>query len=171
MDDILHRDAEPGDAAALADLFAETFRETFGHMYQPADLNAFLAGHGVAQWAEQLRDPAIAVRLAERDGRAVGFTKLGSVKLPVEPAGAALEVRQFYVAPEVRGSAVAPALMEWLLHEARARGAEELYLSVYTDNVRAQRFYARYGFVAVGPCVFMVGNQADEDIIMKAPLA
>jgi len=170
MHDIIFRDANPDDAEALADLFAATFRETFGHMYQPADLSAFLAEHRPDQWADQLRDRSVAIRIAERGGAAIGFTKLGPLKLPVEAERTALELRQFYIAPEVRGSAVAPALMDWLMEEARKRGAEELYLSVFTENLRAKRFYARYGFVEVGPCVFMVGTQEDEDVIMKTSL-
>jgi ribosomal protein S18 acetylase RimI-like enzyme len=57
--------------------------------------------------------------------------------------------------------------MDWVLDQAKSRGAHELYLTVYTDNHRAKRFYERYGFVAVGRYDFMVGNHADEDIIMK----
>mgnify|MGYP006146997509 CR=1 FL=1 len=37
------------------------------------------------------------------------------------------------------------------LDTARSRGAEELYLTVYTDNHRARRFYERYGFAFVQP--------------------
>jgi len=171
MNDILFRDARPDDADALAHLFRETFCGTFGHMYDPADLAAFLAGHGPDQWREQLRDEALVIRLAEQAGAAVGFTKLGSLKLPVATDTAALEIRQFYVAPQVRGSTVAPTLMEQTIAAARARGAERLYLSVFTENLRAQRFYVRYGFAALGRCVFMVGSQADEDIIMGASIA
>jgi RimJ/RimL family protein N-acetyltransferase len=60
--------------------------------------------------------------------------------------------------------------MDWVLAEARRQGAEQLYLSVFTDNIRAQRFYARYGFEPVGTYAFMVGTHADEDIIMRARL-
>jgi diamine N-acetyltransferase len=45
-----------------------------------------------------------------------------------------------------------------------------MYLTVYTDNHRARRLYGRYGFEEVGPYSFMVGEQADEDIIMKLAL-
>jgi len=69
---------------------------------------------------------------------------------------------------EWRGAGVAHALMEWTMEEARVRGAREIYLTVYTDNHRARRFYERYGFQEVGPYKFMVGEQADEDIIMRA---
>jgi RimJ/RimL family protein N-acetyltransferase len=41
---------------------------------------------------------------------------------------------------------------------------------VYTDNPRARRVYERFGFELVGPYAFMVGNQADEDIIMRKRL-
>jgi len=60
--------------------------------------------------------------------------------------------------------------MDWTFDLARARGARELYLTVFTDNHRAKAFYARYGFEAIGPYAFMVGNQADEDIIMRLKL-
>jgi GNAT superfamily N-acetyltransferase len=171
MNDIQYRDAKEGDAEALAALFSDTFRETFGHLYKPADLAAFLSEHTAGQWKEQLRDGAFAVRIADANGAAVGLAKLGPLKLPVEPPGPALELRQLYVTKQLRGSGVAAQLMEWLIGAARDRGAKELYLSVYTDNPRAQRFYARYGFGEVGPYVFMVGSQADQDIIMKRSLA
>ena len=60
--------------------------------------------------------------------------------------------------------------MDWALEEAGTRGAREVYLTVYIDNHRAKRFYERYGFVEVGKYDFMVGDQADHDIIMKKRL-
>lgn len=170
MDDIHNRDANESDADTLAALFRETFTETFAHLYQPADLAAFLAEHTAEHWAEQLRDDAFAIRIAEDAGEAVGLAKIGPVKLLVEDSSPALELRQLYVRPRVRGSGVAAMLLDWVIKAASARGAENLYLSVYTENLRAQRFYSRYGFVAVGPVVFMVGNQADQDIIMRCSL-
>jgi RimJ/RimL family protein N-acetyltransferase len=60
--------------------------------------------------------------------------------------------------------------MDWAVAEARQRGMDELYLTVFTENHRARRFYDRYDFVPVGSYEFMVGNQADEDIIMMKAL-
>jgi RimJ/RimL family protein N-acetyltransferase len=57
-----------------------------------------------------------------------------------------------------------------VLDTAVRRGADELYLSVFTDNHRARRFYERHGFQPVGRYHFMVGDHADEDIIMRRPL-
>ena len=167
---VVYRNGLPADAAALDALFDESFTDTFGHLYAPEDLALFLSGFSVEDWARELADPGLAFRLAEDEGALAGYAKLGPVALPVEPAGPAAELRQLYVRKRWHGAGIAQALMDWVLETARARGAAELYLSVFTDNHRARRFYARYGFEEVGPYIFMVGNHADDDIIMKAKL-
>ena len=100
----------------------------------------------------------------------VGYIKLGPPHLPFSPRGAALELRQLYVLAPWHGAGVAAALTDWLIDTARARGADELFLSVFTDNHRARRFYHRYRFEAVGTYSFMVGTHADEDIVMRLVL-
>jgi GNAT superfamily N-acetyltransferase len=170
MSSILYRDAGPADAALVADLCRRSFVETFGHLYRPEDLAAFLARMSEEAWRGELSDPAFDVRLAEAAGEAVAYAKLGPLALPVEPAGPALELRQLYVLAPWQGAGIAPSLMDWLIRRARARGAGELFLSVWTENHRARLFYARYGFAYVGPYSFMVGDQADEDEIMRLTL-
>ena len=43
-------------------------------------------------------------------------------------------------------------------------------LSVYHDNMRAQRFYARYGLREVGRNLFAVGSTVDDDRIWSVDL-
>jgi diamine N-acetyltransferase len=167
---IAYRDGTLEDAPAIDALFRQGFIETFAHLYDPVDLAAFFARFTQEAWREEIADPDYAFRLAEADGLLAGFAKISSVTLPVEPAGPALELRQLYLAKRWHGAGIAPVLMDWVLGQARARGARELYLTVFTDNHRARAFYARYGFEAVGPYAFMVGSQADEDIMMRATL-
>lgn len=164
------RDATPEDAPALARLGARAFFETFGHLYDPADLALFLQSHAVAEWRQQLTDPDYAIRLGEAAGQLAAYAKVGPPTLPFTPRGQSTELRQFYILKPWHGSGAAEALMTWVLDEARRRDARHLYLSVFTDNHRARRFYARYGFVEEGPYKFMVGNHADEDIVMRLDL-
>lgn len=167
---IAYRDAVAGDGATLDRLFDRSFCDTFAHLYDPADLDAFLSSFGISDWEEQLVDPAFSCRIAEVDGEAAGYVKLGPLKLPVEEDSPALLLDQLYVLKEHHGVGIAHGLMDWALDEARRRGASRMYLTVYVDNPRARRFYDRYGFEAVGRYDFMVGNHADEDIIMRKVL-
>jgi GNAT superfamily N-acetyltransferase len=100
----------------------------------------------------------------------MAYAKIGPPKLPFEPRGLTVELRQFYVLSDWHGSGVAGELMRWVLDTARRRGGDELYLSVFVDNARARAFYARYGFVEEGRYAFMVGSHADEDIVMRLAL-
>ena len=165
-----YRNAVPADAIRLAALGRRSFTETFGHLYRPEDLAAFLASHAEQSWAEQLRDSEFAIRIAEAGGEAVAYAKLGPPSLPFEPTGPAIELRQFYVLKPWHGQGVSRELMRWTLDEARARGARELYLSVFIDNHRARRFYEGYGFDYVGTYAFKVGSHEDEDLIMRLAL-
>ena len=164
------RDATIADAAALARLGADSFTQTFGHLYAPADLALFLDNHSVASWSAELADPAFAVRIAQVDGAMIGYAKLGPPHLPFVPASAAAELRQLYVLAPWHGAGIAAQLMEWVIASARARHAGALFLSVFSGNHRAQRFYARYGFEPVGAYAFKVGNHRDEDIVMRLGL-
>ena len=167
---MLDRDAALADVPALVALFEQVFDETFAHLYRPADLHAFLSQNGEELWRAQLSDPSFAIHVVDDGGVLAGYTKLGPLRLPVEPRGPALELRQLYVARAWHGTEVGRTLMDWTIAEARRRHARHLFLSVYTENPRARRFYERYGFEEVGPYKFMVGEQADDDIILRLDL-
>jgi len=170
MSAIAHRDASVADAATLADIGRRSFAETFGYLYAPGNLAAFLATHNEGGWRAELANPAFSIRLVEESGTAIGYAKLGPPSLPLEPRGASVELRQFYVLKPWQGRGVAHALMRWAIGEAKARGAADLYLSVFVDNHRARRFYERHGFAFVGKYAFMVGTHADEDHVMRLAL-
>lgn len=164
---VSYRDATMADLGAIDRIFRASFCATFAHLYADEDLQAFLGKFTRDAWAEEMADPAYVFRLAEEDGKAVGYVKLGPLTLPVEPGPPVCELRQLYVLDQWHGTGVARALIDWALAEAERRGFLMLFLTVYTDNHRARRFYERYGFEAVGRYDFMVGKQADEDIIMR----
>lgn len=162
-----YRDADLADAEALRELFAASFIETFGSLYRPADLEEFLDSNSDAKWQANLRDPQVAIRVAEIDGEVAGFVELAPKQLPYETSASALELRRLYLRSSAHGRGIADELMKWALQEAARRGAQELVLSVYVDNHRARRFYERYGFEIVGKFDFMVGSHADEDLILR----
>jgi diamine N-acetyltransferase len=167
---ISYRTAVAADAAALAELGASTFTHTFGHLYQPDDLELFLQNHSPENWDKELNDPAFEVRVAESDGKLVGYLKLGPPHLPFEPRGEAAELRQLYVVEDMKGQGVADELMHWAIERARDRRADYLYLSVFIENHRARRFYEKYDFEPEGTYAFMVGTHADEDVVMRLKL-
>ena len=90
--------------------------------------------------------------LPPADGEAAAYATVGPPSLPIEANGPAAELKQFYVRGPWHGSGAAAEMMNWVLEEARRRGAKEVFLSVFIDNLRARRFYERHGFIAAISC-------------------
>jgi len=164
---ISYRKGTANDAEEVAGVFRQSFIDTFAHLYRADDLSAFLATKTAAQFREELGDPAFEFVVAEDAGQLAGYVKLGPPELPVETPPETVELCQLYVLKRWHGSGVAAGLMDRALELVRRKRARHVQLSVYVDNLRARRFYERYGFHAVGRYDFMVGSHADEDIILR----
>lgn len=162
--------AQRTDLPAVASLFERSFRQTFGHLYRVEDLESFLGQFAIEAWQQEFDDPGFDLSVAEVGSELIGFAKLGPPALPVETLRSWVELRQIYIDPNWVGRGFARPLLDWATAEARRRGADELYLTVFVDNDRAIALYRRYGFVEVGPYAFMVGTHADEDVIMRLAL-
>lgn len=165
------RRATPDDAATLSRLSARTFVETFGHLYPPDDLQAFLAdAYAVGKQHTILSHPDYAVWLLEDAGEAVGHAAAGPCGLPhaeVAPGDGELK-RLYLLASHQRGGwggRLFDTAMDWL----DRNGPCTQWIGVWSGNAGAQRFYARRGFVPVGEYLFPVGRVRDLEFILRRP--
>lgn len=166
------RAASPDDAAALTNFAAASFRETFGPDNAPEDMNAYVAdAFTLDRQRVTLADPRAFVLVAEDETGIAGYAQLRDGPAPPEVLGArAIELERFYVASRWQGGGLAARLMDAVLGAARARCARAVWLGVWERNARAIRFYARMGFEPVGSHIFMLGTDAQTDLIMTRAL-
>lgn len=168
--DISIRRATASDAAALAAVGRETFAETFGHLYPPQDLAGFLdAAHAPAHYADMAADPAFALWIAEADGRAVGYAEAGKCLIrhaDVTPDCG--ELQRLYVRRDAQGGGLGVRLLETTLGWLERPG-RRLWIGCWSENLGAQRLYARYGFSKVGEYEFSVGDTRDLEFILARP--
>ena len=163
------RRAGPGDADSVAAIGAATFAETFGHLYPPDDLAAFLAeAHGLERARADLADPAKAVWLLEDAGQAIGYALAGPCKLPhPEVTAACGELERIYLRSGSQGGGLVTRLfaeaMSWLAKD----GPRRIWIGVWSLNHGAQRLYARHGFRQVGTYEFIVGRSRDLEFILR----
>ena len=169
--DFTLRPATPEDAAAISVLFRQSFRDTFGGNYPPHELEEFLQHSDAALYARVLENRDNLLLVGEQDGAMTGFCLLGpQPELPVESDRRWWVLRQLYLLEAAKGSGMAQAMLGWALEQSRARGMEELYLTVWIDNPRARRLYEKHGFVECGRYAYKVGSVIDDDRIMRLTL-
>ncbi|MCE7901776.1 MAG: GNAT family N-acetyltransferase [Gammaproteobacteria bacterium PRO9] len=164
------RRATPADADDVAALAAETFVETFGHLYRREDLQAFLREQQApANYRHVLHDPAVAIWLAtDEAGGLTGFVTAGPCKLPVpkRPAAAG-EIRQLYLRGSAQGRGLGTRLLNLGLDWLVDRAFSPLYIGVWSGNHGAQRLYGRHGFRKIAEYDFPVGGHLDREFILQ----
>jgi diamine N-acetyltransferase len=166
------RRAVPGDAAALAELGARTFRDAFEADNKLEDMALYLASnYAPDRQCTELRNPGIVTLLAEDESRLGGYSQLRDGPAP-ECVGCPrpIELWRFYVERAWQGHGVARLLMAATIEAAAARGAGTVWLSVWERNLRAQAFYRKSGFENRGEKAFILGNDRQTDRVMALEL-
>ena len=161
------RIASAADADTLSAIGRSTFSETFGHLYPPEDLAAFLENHAPDHYRTWLSDPAYRLWLAEKQGRVVGYALAGACKLPhPEVTPSCGELVRIYVSQEAQGagagSILLKATLDWLQTPGRT-----LWIGVWSGNHGAQKLYGRHGFSKAGTYEFPVGETRDLEYILR----
>jgi len=157
------------DIATLALFGRTTFVHKFGHIYQPEDLNPFLEQvYSPAAIAMEMADPSPRFQLAIDDsGALAGYCKIGlSSSFTEYTRGTrAMELKQLYTDPDRTGQGIGAQLMDWAMADFVRHGADEVHISVWSENSGAQRFYARYGFEWLADVAFWVGQHRDHEFL------
>lgn len=170
----LLRPATAADIAALADLGRRAITAKFGHLYKPEDFATFLGqAHSEAKVAKEIADPGMRVAVIEEAGVLVAFCKLvleSTMPTGHSDARRPLELKQLYTDPDRIGGGLGARLMDWALAQAAEAGADEIQLSVYSENPEAQRFYHRYGFAKIADIEFWVGDHCDPEFMFAKRL-
>jgi ribosomal protein S18 acetylase RimI-like enzyme len=164
----LIRLATAADAAAVADLAARTFRDTFEADNTAEDMAAHLKkNYGAAIQSAEIANPAMATLVMEGEGGLIAYVQIRSDPAPACVGGRRpLEIWRFYVDKPFIGRGIAGMLMDRTLQEIGSRGADVCWLGVWERNLRAQAFYRKQGFVQVGTQFYDVGSDRQTDHVM-----
>lgn len=157
---------------ALSALATRTFCDTFGHLYPPEDLAAFLArSYAEDKLAAEVADPTQFWRIVwDEAGLAVAYLQCGPVTLPHPEANPATqgELKRLYVDASAQGKGLGRRLMAVALdHFAERYGRAPQWIGVWSENRKALSLYEGYGFAPVGEYQFAVGNTRDDEFILR----
>ena len=194
--EVVIQDAIPADAEAIAKIGATTFANSFGYSMPAEHLQAYLASAytptAISKELANKQNQFFVARLnsahAGDNGKVVGFIqmKLGTTEGCIPSNVPLCELHRIYVSVDQVGGGIGQLMMERGLKWARNRllgsellggatvvgneGAEGqkagVWLGVWEENVKAERFYRRWGFERVGTHDFTTGDTRQTDSVM-----
>ncbi|MFN8345180.1 MAG: GNAT family N-acetyltransferase [Spirosomataceae bacterium] len=166
------RPAHPSDAPPLRDLMEQTFADTYAQFNTPENMQHYVASHfGLAQVEAELQDDKIQYLIMSFQGRLIGFAKLNKDRIAEGLEGQkAAEIERIYVTKAQQGQKLGAKLMHACLSWAQNAGYNLIWLGVWDQNHNALAFYDKMGFQRFGNHVFILGDDVQNDYLMKREL-
>lgn len=169
MENIEITKVTPADIDRLQGISRQTFSETFSAANTEENMRKYLDKDlSVEKLSAELNNENSAFYIALFHNQVIGYLKLNTGQAQTDLKDEkALEIERIYVLKEFHGKAVGQLLYEKAIQVARQINAGYVWLGVWEENHRAISFYRKNGFVAFSTHVFMLGDDAQTDIMMK----
>ena len=169
MENILLKRVYPEDLAQLQQIGRQTFLETFAASNTEENMTHYLSeGFSTEKLSTELHDAHSEFYFAILGEKVIGYLKVnfGPSQTDVKD-DKSLEIERIYVLKEFLGKKVGQMLFDKAIQIAKQQDADYVWLGVWEHNPRAIQFYKKNGFVEFDRHIFLLGNDAQTDIMMK----
>lgn len=155
-------------SAISAACFYDTFHKQNGEENMMLFLKENFAIHALTN---EMLQPANHFFFARIEDEIAGYIKLSTSETPPEIKEIdSIEIARIYVLKDKIGHGVGKSLMEFAFSFAKQLDKKMIWLGVWEQNSNAISFYHNYGFKKFSEHIFMLGNDAQTDWLMKKEL-
>ena len=156
----------------LQEIGRKTFFDTFFESDSEESMSAYLAtSFSSEKLTAELENPESEFYFATLNESVIGYLKVnfGSAQTELQDRNS-LEIERIYVLKDYHGKKVGQLLFEKAITIAKNNSCSYVWLGVWEENHRALQFYSKNGFVAFDKHIFVFGDEAQTDIMMKLVL-
>ncbi|KAI8890972.1 acyl-CoA N-acyltransferase [Backusella circina FSU 941] len=157
-------------ASVITDIGKRVFRETFGPVSPPEELEKYLKeSYTTEVQCRELNDPSRYTFIAfNEENTPVGFCQLRNNKEVYDFVNdpEAIELQRVYVDLNCGGKGIGSKLVQEAIRKARDLGKKTIWLGVNETNLPAIALYKKHGFCKAGVHVFKLGDMDDTDDVM-----
>ena len=150
----------------------QTFTETFAAFNSAENMVKYVTeGFSIEKLESELNNIDSEFYFAEENNTPIGYLKLNFGNNQTELKDhKALEIERIYVLKEYHGKSVGQLLYQKAIEVAKNKHVDYVWLGVWEENKRAINFYSKNGFKAFDTHLFVLGDEAQTDIMMKLVL-
>jgi len=172
MAEIIVRIASDKDAELIADLSRQTFYESFASDNTTANMDKFLEEQFTRQkLIDEVKQPWHIFFLAFINDEPVGYAKMSDGAIPLSlTSQSCIEIARIYSVQHTIGKGVGKKLMQTCHDIAKKKKKKILWLGVWEKNQKAIDFYTKWGFEKFGEQTFLLGDDLQNDWLMKKEL-
>ena len=160
------------DVATLQQLSTKTFIATYDEYNTEENMRHYIETEfSTEKLLTDINNPYSGVYFAMQGKDAVGYIKVNYAPSQTDLNDPkSLELERIYVLAEHQGKKIGQFLLEAARNIAVEKNLDYLWLGVWDKNINAQKFYAKNGFTVFGNHTFMLGDDKQQDILLKLSL-
>lgn len=156
----------------LQEIGRTSFLHTFSTTDTEENMDIYLDhAFSAEKLTAELENPNSEFYFATQNEVVIGYLKVnfGAAQTEIQDANS-VEIERIYVLQVYHGKQVGQLLFEKAMAIAKQKKVDFIWLGVWEENHRALRFYTKNGFVAFDSHIFLMGDEAQTDIMMKLVL-
>ena len=156
----------------LQQIGRQTFEETFAESNSAENMAKYIEeAYSYEKLSAELNNPNSFFYFAMLDEKVIGYLKLNMGGSQTElKDNDALEIERIYVLKSFQGKKVGQMLFDKAIQIGKEQNAAFVWLGVWEENKKAIEFYSKNGFIKFDQHVFVLGDEAQTDIMMKLKL-
>jgi ribosomal protein S18 acetylase RimI-like enzyme len=164
--------ATADDAILLTEISRKTFYDTYYLQNTKENMDLFLEQNlQLHSIQDELADPGNTFILIYDGIELSGYAKLSEKSSPqLAKDFSAMEIARFYTVKEKFGKGIGKILMAECITKAKEKYKQIIWLCVWQKNRRAIAFYKKSGFEIFADNCFVLGNEKQDDWLMRRVL-
>ncbi len=161
------------DAELLSELATESFYQTYSSFNTPENMRLHVEIYfNKTQMEKELKEENNPVFIALVNEEMAGYIRLRTTENVEELKNKKhIEIERIYVLQKFQQLKIGWKLISKAIETSVQQGFEILWLGVWKENLKAINFYKKVGFEIFGEHLFMLGDDAQTDHLMKLELA
>ena len=146
-----------------------TFLETFSYKNKEEDMSLYLERNfSLSRLNEELENSNSEFYLAYYEKAPIAYLKLNVAEAQTErKLDQALEIERIYVLKDFQGKGIGKLLMNYAFQCAINKKNKWVWLGVWEENQKALDFYYSMGFRVFDSHIFLLGEDAQTDLLLK----
>jgi len=160
------------DLEKLQSIGYETFDETFRKMNSQETMDKYLQeSFNKKKLLMELNNKDCKFYFLYLENKIVGYLKINdtSAQSDINDANS-IELERIYVKKAYKGKGLGKKLIHFVLHLAKKMKKNYIWLGVWEKNINAISFYTKMGFYETGRHSFRMGDELQNDLILKKPI-
>lgn len=160
------------DLTELKNISQKTYSEAFSWGNSKENMISYLnSAFSNKQLKSEINEEQSVFYFAKIDYATVGYIKInfGSAQTDLKD-DEAMELERIYVLEKFQGKKIGKKLLNYVIEIAKKRGMKYLWLGVWEKNEKAINFYKSQGFTTFNSHSFKMGNEIQNDLLMKLVL-